>query len=264
MPEFQYKPLETPETIRLALIPQRSANSQENVELELRHYGLPLKSLNYNALSYVWGDPTKKHLISLNGKDFWVTDSLMFFLLRPQPFASEFWIAICLDQNNNEEKYSQIPRMKEIYEQATHVFADLGPASEDEELAADHTVLFARVWSEEIRRVEAENSGILIIDKIICPFMDPYDEAVWKRIGEFLKRPWWRRAWIMQESTAILNTRLWYGSKSCRFVDAMGMELALSLLHIRKPWRDGTPLKLPSINISRVKISEIYDRGKVK
>ena len=37
---------------------------------------------------------------------------------------------LCLDQNNEEEKCSQIPRMKEIYKQAFCVFADLGSAPE--------------------------------------------------------------------------------------------------------------------------------------
>jgi len=74
MSGFQYRPFETPETIRLARLPQRSSNSEEKVALEIQHYELPLSaappSRKYNALSYVWEDPTKKHLISLNDQDF--------------------------------------------------------------------------------------------------------------------------------------------------------------------------------------------------
>jgi len=115
--------------------------------------------------------------------------------------------------------------MKEIYEQAFHVFADLGPASKDEELTIDHIILIARLLYDDGKRIRSENDGVLILDALVCPFMDPYNAAVWKSIGDFLSRPWWRRAWIMQESTAMSNIRLWYGSKNCRYVDVMGMDL---------------------------------------
>jgi hypothetical protein len=72
--------------------------------------------------------------------------------------------------------------MKEIYEQALCVFAELGPASEDEELAIDDIILIARLCSEEIARIRSANNGVVIADEIVCPFMDPYDAMVWKRI----------------------------------------------------------------------------------
>jgi hypothetical protein len=53
----------------------------------------------------------------------------MSFLKRPRTETFYHWIdAISLDQDDEEEKASQIPRVKEIYENAAYVFADLGPA----------------------------------------------------------------------------------------------------------------------------------------
>jgi hypothetical protein len=149
MEGFQYSPLETPTIIRLVELPINTGKDDApdaKPELVLRHYELADNRQRYRALSYVWGDPTRRNLISLNSRDFWVTDSLMFFLKRPRTETFYYWIdAISLDQDDEEEKASQIPRMKEIYENAAYVFADLGPASEDEELAVDHILEIARV-----------------------------------------------------------------------------------------------------------------------
>jgi hypothetical protein len=79
--------------------------------------------------------------------------------------------------------------MKEIYEQAFHVFADLGPASEDEELAIDHIIHIAHHWGKVSKRIGSENNGALPFGAMNCPFMGPYDATVWERIGEFLARP---------------------------------------------------------------------------
>jgi len=97
-------------------------------------------------------------------------------------------------------------------------FRNVGPV-------IDHIILIARLLYDDGKRIRSENDGVLILDALVCPFMDPYNAAVWKSIGDFLSRPWWRRAWIMQESTAMSNIRLWYGSKNCRYVDVMGMDL---------------------------------------
>lgn len=263
MSTFHYTPLETPQTIRLVLVPQRAVNSQEKVHLKIHHCELPSISQKYNALSYTWGDSTKKHLVSLNGFDFWVADHLMFFLSRPQPFASRFWIdAMCLDQENGEEKSSQLPRMGEIYGQAYQVFADLGSASADQELVIDHIIFIARHLNEEAFRIRAENSGTFMVDKFICPFSEPYDPVVWARIGRFLNLSYWKRVWIMQESTAIANTKLWYGSRSCRYVDVMGLGVVLSIVLMKKPWGTDTPPELPSNNIIRLRdIRDLRGRG---
>jgi hypothetical protein len=222
-------------------------------ELVLRQYELADNLQKYRALSYVWGGTTKRNLISLNGQDFWVTDSLMSFLKRPRTETFYYWIdAISLDQDDEEEKASQIPRMKEIYENAAYVFADLGPASEDEELAVDHILEIARVVlpflekglekfaaEDDLKNLDEEDMENLtlalqrpvpeVMDIVGCPLIEPYEEKVWSRIGGFFYRPYWTRAWIMQEATAIEYPALWYGNKTCNLQEAWTAALASRL-----------------------------------
>lgn len=135
MAQFKYYPLETPNTIRLVWQEPSNGPSQHGkVQLQLRHAELSEISKQYFALSDLWGNPAKVHTV-LNGAHFGVTDNLMYFLRREQPQEPQlFWIdAICINQNDNVEKSRQIPWMQEIYENASVVHAEFGPASEDEE-----------------------------------------------------------------------------------------------------------------------------------
>jgi hypothetical protein len=69
---FQYSPLETPAMIRLVELSINTGNDvaqDAKPELVLRHYELADNRQRYRALSYVWGDPTRRNLISHNGQD---------------------------------------------------------------------------------------------------------------------------------------------------------------------------------------------------
>jgi hypothetical protein len=209
MAQFKYYLLETPNTIRLVWQePSNDPSQHGKVQLQLRHAELSEISKQYLALSYLWGNPAKVHTVSLNGADFGVTDNLMYFLWREQPQEPQlFWIdAICINQNDNVEKSGQIPRMREIYENAAVVHAELGPASEDEESVIPQMQHLNLCVRAEQRRVKSENNGVMIYDQMNLPFIESYEPKVWENIGKFFGRSWWRRAWVMQEATAIDDT----------------------------------------------------------
>jgi hypothetical protein len=161
----------------------------------------------------------------------------MFLLNRPRTETFYYWIdAISLDQDDEEEKVSQIPRMKEIYENAAYVFADLGPASADEELAIDHILEIAQVVLAFLKK-DMDGVGLArqrpaseLMDTIGCPLIEPYEEKVWSRIRGFFYRPYWARAWIMQEATAIEHPALWYGNKTCNIRETWTAVLAQTAL----------------------------------
>ena len=132
---FKYEPLATASTLRMVLIPPTDGSrGKEKLQLILQHKEFSEVRKRYYALSYVWGDPDKVHTIGLNGQAFQVTDNLMFFLRRERTVTLALWIdAICINQHDEAEKSEQIARMGEIYKNASLVYADLGPASEDEQ-----------------------------------------------------------------------------------------------------------------------------------
>lgn len=103
----------------------------------------------YLALSYVWGDMDDQIPVMVNGQRHRVGMSLFTALRRlrelvfgsdsvsgPNGFASELWSGVstlyiwadwlCLNQEDDGEKQSQIPRMGAIFGKAARVVAWLG------------------------------------------------------------------------------------------------------------------------------------------
>ena len=89
---------------------------------------------NFEALSYVWGEGTKNKTIEIRGLGAVpLTDNLFAALqaLRHEEMGRLLWIdALCIDQQNNEEKSWQVLFMKDIYAKATRVQIWLGEESE--------------------------------------------------------------------------------------------------------------------------------------
>jgi hypothetical protein len=78
----------------------------------------------YSALSYVWGDGTARTKIEYNGCEAEVTKNLAEALqhLRHEPESRYLWVdALCINQDNVEEKGHQVALMKDIYAYAGEV-----------------------------------------------------------------------------------------------------------------------------------------------
>ncbi|KAI1201375.1 HET-domain-containing protein [Nemania serpens] len=90
----------------------------------------------YEALSYVWGDPSNPQHIFFDGDvPFPVTRNLYAALrsLRLPHGGRRLWIdALCIDQGNYEEKNVQLGLMKRVYQQAEKVIAYLPLDAQDE------------------------------------------------------------------------------------------------------------------------------------
>ncbi|KAF2653319.1 HET-domain-containing protein, partial [Lophiostoma macrostomum CBS 122681] len=82
----------------------------------------------YRALSYVWGPPQPSRTISCNGALLNVRDNLYRALkyLSKQP-AQYYWIdALCINQEDTEEKGKQVQCIGKIYSGAQEVLIWLG------------------------------------------------------------------------------------------------------------------------------------------
>ena len=86
----------------------------------------------YTCLSYAWGEPNPKHLLLINGQQFYVQKNLFGFLENTRGQTKykhvEYWIdALCIDQSNVAERNHQVAQMGMIYSKARYVIAWLGP-----------------------------------------------------------------------------------------------------------------------------------------
>jgi hypothetical protein len=147
----------------------------------------------YNALSYVWGDgvdsaPAEPEIL-LDGNSFPVTPNLHSALrhLRSKVKCDPavLWVdAVCINQNNLDERNQQVAMMREIYASATQVTIWLGEADEDSDVALNALpmILNKDSWLEDAT-VRSE------IRQHCANFF----------FGLSSRRSWLSRVWILQE-----------------------------------------------------------------
>jgi Heterokaryon incompatibility protein (HET) len=121
-----YSPLQASYFRILILLP---GHDDSIVSCCLEQTSIHRPNIEYEALSYVWGDDTDLHPILCNGKQLSVTRSLWAALrrFRPSQERRTLWAdAICINQQDIQERADQIQIMRQIYEGATHVIIWLG------------------------------------------------------------------------------------------------------------------------------------------
>jgi hypothetical protein len=106
-------------------------------------------SMAFDALSYLWGDPSLVTPVIVNGEEVQITNNLAEALryIIPHwqrehpdrsPNACRLWAdALCIDQSSTAEKNHQVPLMHDIYTRAERVYCWLGPPSKEIDLAFD-------------------------------------------------------------------------------------------------------------------------------
>ncbi len=201
---FTYEALTKHELREIRLVSLLCAELDAPIQCQLFHTFLDEDAPAFEALSYTWGEAPATGRIFLDDLAFVVTENLHSALrhLRRQVSARFLWIdAICLNQADDREKEHQIPYMHTIYQQAEAVLVWLGPASADSDLAMDY--IQARHALVEPGR-EIEVSDIVHHDRwplTLYPRAPLSQEDIKSAFAFFrlISRPWWRRAWIVQE-----------------------------------------------------------------
>jgi hypothetical protein len=131
-----YAPLPNPTSIRLLdILPARRGRLIQTtlIVTDLDH--VPY----FEALSYVWGSPENPINILCNQMSMTVTPNLGAALqrLRDRFRRRTVWIdALCINQNDLEERAQQVSFMKDIYARAKHVVVWLGDNNVDAQMSA--------------------------------------------------------------------------------------------------------------------------------
>jgi hypothetical protein len=244
MVPFQYRPLESPTIFRLVRVPATKGRFWfEELQLNLIHTEMSLVKQQYAALSYVWGNPARVNDIKIDGEDFKVTDSVMYFLHRFREEPMLFWIdAICIDQDNGFEKMIQVPLMREIYESAQYIHVELGPGSDEEEKVFGELGKMTHAFEEEYEK-RFSSSGKVHLPSCHLPHVYPtYNPKFWIAIDSILRNPWWYRGWILQEGTTATDTVFHLGNASpSHRLHMEGLAAYLDILTYHEPWSKTDP-----------------------
>jgi hypothetical protein len=150
---------------------------------------------SYEALSYTWGsegdigsegDTGSIRVWSGSGEfeEIEIQANLESALrqLRRKHGTRTLWIdAICIDQNNLEEKNHQVPKMATIYNDAKRVCVWLGKGGKSTEKALSFVSRILNL--DEFDRLVADQSSV----------------EDWHALWELMNSPWFSRRWVIQE-----------------------------------------------------------------
>lgn len=151
---------------------------------------LVVKSLDcdveFDAISYCWGDPDDTRSITGDGYPFTVTRNAFEALETLETLGIKnyclryLWIdAVCINQNETSEKNHQVPLMRDISRRERAVHAWLA-----------YKIPREHLLRATLRRTSA-GEALDVINK------DPEHVVMYQDI---LHCPWWDRLWVVQEA----------------------------------------------------------------
>lgn len=156
----------------------------------------------YIAVSYVWGDPSivghfeshsegHKRGLPHNKGVFDIINTIL-----AQDTTLYLWIdSLCINQEDLDERASQVAMMGTIFSQARQVLAFIGETDEISTTAIDFILLTANhMWAHGSLGDSATAPGLASLLSEIGPAARD-----WKSIKGLTSRPFFHRLWIVQE-----------------------------------------------------------------
>jgi Heterokaryon incompatibility protein (HET) len=214
---YQYKPLiQTENEFRLV---ELQPNHSHHIKATLRHYSL-LDPPSYTALSYQCGDPRNLKWIEVDHFEVPIPINLDLALRQLRSHGCELlWVdCLCIDQNNEDERNSQITRMATIYQEASTVAVWLG-----REECGSAKVMQMLQSMRDRRSKRPQQPTLPNISHL---------QSLHTELAEFLRRPYWTRVWIIQEIVAGARVRLFCGSLDAEWDDLYVVVMKL----LREDW----------------------------
>jgi hypothetical protein len=193
---YQYRALRDLEFRLVKILPERKTR----IKCEIIHASLE-DPPEYAAISYAWGDAGNTKRIELDGSLIPVAVSLYGALeaLREKAGSVLLWVdALCIDQQNRDERSQQVQLMTSIYSTAKSVAIWLGPEEDDSALAID---LLQDVADQA---GSPENVSCLISSRVGKPDLDA--------LVSLFERDYWRRLWVVQEIFNATSITVYCGS----------------------------------------------------
>lgn len=187
----------------------------------------------YEAISYVWGDPQKRRNITIDGATLSLTENLhgalTAFRHRPVARSSDeldvgtapaqrqpvrrVWVdAVCINQEDLQERLSQVKLMSFIYADARRVLSWLGwEENEFGRRLIQDAIHFIHVFMKDPEAGLCDARILLHHDHLADPTADVvhlseddryrFEEQAykWEAVKFFFEIEYFHRAWIVQE-----------------------------------------------------------------
>ena len=204
----------------------------------------------YEAISYCWGDPVFNNYIICKDPGAWsprilavtrnLYDALTAFRLPDRERV--LWAdAICINQSDAQEKEQQVHRMHVIYNKASKVLAWTGNGILDLDLAFkavntfidDYELCIGELASLGLWRLAtvvvqqiAEGEDVSSVQALTEDFAKQANVLI--PCLELFARPWFSRAWVVQEAAVCDSVELHCGAESIDFDKLVLMSVLLA------------------------------------
>jgi hypothetical protein len=194
--------------------------ASESADAHIRGRLIPVKvgrNFHYEALSYVWGDRSRTESILLQDKHFRVSHNLWLALrrLRYDNKPRFLWVdALCINQENVQERNQQVAMMRHIYHMADRVLVWLGEEADDSHLVFDHL----KEW-----QAKCVDYTVSDLESEIPVYHDshrnppPYGGKAMDAFVKLCQRPWFFRTWVITEVSVAKDATVICGADSESF-----------------------------------------------
>lgn len=197
---FVYKPLDRGVKRAIRIIRVQPDTERGYISCRIKE---STTDASYAALSYTWGsDREEQETILINGQPFKVRQNLYEFLRHARKHLADkpLWVdAICINQEDVEEKNRQVKMMWRIYTETREVLVWLGPK-------VDHVGHAIRRMQKYVDMNDAEMA-----------ISSARDDEFWEGFHAINTAMYWDRVWVIQEFTLPEKGRIICGDRWVTF-----------------------------------------------
>ncbi|KAI8723093.1 HET domain-containing protein [Fusarium sp. LHS14.1] len=214
--QYSYQELGTQTSFRIAELLPGNDDDPIQCRVHSASWSDP-KIPEYEAISYVWGNPNLKADIICHGKRLKVTQNLFNALahFRQRDRPRYLWAdAICIDQSHTLERNAQVKQMRKIYENAKTVLVWLGPNTQgnDAEIAIDSIRTISEFLCQKLGISTDGLSArgnvyheVVYQNRTLIPLpneIEAVTQDMWKSLVWFYSHTYFTRVWVIQEINA--------------------------------------------------------------
>lgn len=230
MSTFSYQSFQHEDEIRVIVL--HCAAPESPIGCKLKHIRLS-ELPRYEALSYTWGSSERACSISIDGTQVGITKSLYVALTnlrRPGPSLRNLrrdriiWAdALCINQEDDEEKSVQVAMMGKIYSMASRVLIWIGEDPDEHAAAAfsairksdkfltRHAANYrAKLTKKQVGYRDSHIDDVEMSTNLIIELVALGLEV----IEPLLDHTWYGRMWVVQEAVLGQRPIVQYGKES--------------------------------------------------
>ncbi|VUC38131.1 unnamed protein product [Clonostachys rosea] len=207
-PVYHYQALPRSRFIRILVLFPGAGDDPIRVSLEVAFLD---DEPEFEAISYVWGDPTSREDIHCDDVRISVTANLHAALhnFRLEDKPRRLWAdALCINQEDLGEKSFHVRMMHTVYQSCVRCLVWLGAPDAHSDIALDLIHEITLLYTQRLgitvdqadHHLDQEGRDPTLAQQIGFEGLPPKDSERWSSLFQFLCRPWFSRVWVIQEA----------------------------------------------------------------